>query len=177
MKQGQIALGLVILGVVTIIAVIGLVLLFTRAGTSGAAILQSPQQDITQQLRSPAFLITGGKADFYYLPYCEISLQTAGIPVPHNQFNCYVLSNRLDASEPGEYYYTSERGKNAQDTTLACYANSISIKGTEADVRETIFTRLVNRDSTNPELRWTSTIHNGVNTPVCWISEHVLQAP
>lgn len=38
MKRGQVSTGLVILGVVAIIAVIGLVLLFTRAGQEGAAV-------------------------------------------------------------------------------------------------------------------------------------------
>lgn len=38
MKRGQVSTGLVILGVVAIIAVIGLVLLFTRAGKEGAAV-------------------------------------------------------------------------------------------------------------------------------------------
>lgn len=38
MKRGQVSTGMVILGVVAIIAVIGLVLLFTRAGTSAQAV-------------------------------------------------------------------------------------------------------------------------------------------
>lgn len=175
--KAQTALGLVILGVVTIIAVIGLVLLFTRAGTSGFAILQNPQQHITQQIRTPAFIINGGYANLYYLPYCERSLQLAGIPVPHNQFNCYVMPTRLPASQEGEYYYTTERGVQAQTASVACYANSISMQGKEADVRETILTRLVKQQNEDPEMQWSSTTINGEEVPVCWVSEHVLPAP
>ncbi len=175
--KAQTALGLVILGVVTIIAVIGLVLLFTRAGTEGAAILQNPQQHIAQQVRTPAFIINGGYANLYYLPSCERSLQLAGIPVPHNQFNCFVLPNRIPASNPGEYYYGGQRGEAAQSASVACYANSVSIQGTEADIRDLVLNKLVKRPNKDPEMQWGSTMINNEEVPVCWVSKQVLPAP
>ncbi len=48
MKRGQTGIGLVLLGVIAIIAVIGLVLLFTRASTSGGAVYYPQQNAVTQ---------------------------------------------------------------------------------------------------------------------------------
>ena len=90
MNKGQMALGLVILGVVTIIAVIGLVLLFTRASAEGAAILNAETQGMAR-LRTPVFMIKGESANFLARSDCEKSIKLSGVLSSSNTFNCYAL--------------------------------------------------------------------------------------
>lgn len=231
MKKAQIGIGLVILGVVAIIAVIGLVLLFTRAGQPEGALLtdlsignvygggtvgagkgispgvQTPQYRPRQPQiaypapvsafpssgtfgrRTPAFVILGYTSleDMYG---CERDLQLAGVPVPHDLFNCYALPAKSTtgvgaqgiyppASSAEKRPYYDVRGKTGGN--MACYKNSVGAEGQiandEALTRDLILLKLVDGNVGVEKFDWFSTTINGIRTPVCWVSQKTFPFP
>lgn len=233
MKRGQVSTGLVILGVVAIIAVIGLVLLFTRASADAAAIgdvydsgayakgareyvpersgiavtypvnadpygpsveypapAGAPLQQVheTVGLRTPAYVVKSGYASLEDVNACEKDLWLgAKIPNPEEQFNCYAVPVK-GASEGGLGYYPRASaaksrppekytGKTGGD--FYCYANSVGAEqdkpASEQMIRENILEGLVKNK--NGEHQWTSVVLNGVEVPVCWVSQEEFPFP
>ncbi len=224
MRKAQTGIGLVILGVVAIIAVIGLVLLFTRASKTEGALLTDlsignvygggtvPGQGIspyvstpdyvpnvppvaypappsaypggsTYGTRNPSFIIMGYTSveDLYG---CERDLNMAGIPVPHNLFNCYALPVKGQTGQQVEGYYppsSAAQKRPYYDTTgkiggnMACYRNSVGaeqqVPNTEELTRELILTKLVDGNVGVEKYPWYATTVNGVRTPMCWVTQ------
>jgi len=247
MKRGQTGIGLVLLGVIAIIAVIGLVLLFTRASkeAQGAALLDLsigptytaesggiapiyptssyyrsdgggeikraplevpgypptyPTAVVnTQGSRTPGFLVSarfsGGRSGFASLSDvygCERDMMQAGIPVPHNQFNCYQVANKGtpngqiatgfyppdSSAEPRPI--KSDLGNVGGD--MYCYANSVGAEQTspynsEDLIRQNIITKLVDNHAGVEKYDWKTINVNGKQVPVCWVSAKTFPFP
>jgi len=229
MKRGNVGIGLVILGVVAIIAVIGLVLLFTRAsqpqgaastdfsiGDSyggggagyGAGIGQkypTPQYQPgytypsgtgpqvaypaspalyagnTYGTRSPQFIVAGYTSieDMYG---CSNDLKQAGIPVPHNLFNCFALPVKGASEEVQGFYPPASSAYRRPETGdlgkigghMACFKNSVGaegqISGDEDLTRDLLLLKLVDGDVSTAKYSWSATTYNGIRTPVCWVT-------
>lgn len=251
MKRGQTGIALVILGVIAIIAVIGLVLLFTRASkeAQGAALLdlsigntygggqnpgemgifptyptaeyyrsegggytvRSPVQQVpgygpayptgvidTKGSRTPAFIVSGkydgqrtGYASLSDVYGCERDLNMAGVPVPHDLFNCYQVPNKGPTTNEASGFFppdsSAENRPNKGDLgnqggDMACYANSVGAEQTspynsEDLIRENIITKLVYNNAGVEKYEWKVTNVNGVTVPVCWISAKTFPFP
>ncbi len=250
-KRGQTGIALVILGVIAIIAVIGLVLLFTRASnTQGAALLdlsignaygggqnpgeigiaptyptaeydrssgggyqiRAPVREVpgygpiyptavidTKGSRTPAFIVSG-KYDGYRTGYaslsdvygCERDLNMAGVPVPHDLFNCYQLPDKgpTAGGEVTGFYppvSSAEPRPPKEDLgnlggTMMCYANSVGAEQTspynsEDLIRQNIITKLIDNSAGVEKYDWKTTNVNGVTVPVCWISAKAFPFP
>lgn len=159
--KGQTAIGLVILGVVTITAVIGLVLLFTRGSAQGAAILSNDLQVIGTDTRTPVFLVAGesaGKA----IGDCENSLKASRSVNVLNKFNCYALP-QADAA-----------GLSDQNVVIGCYSNAVTSNTDEAIMRLQIadsFNRV-----NSPGVVWSETSIGGQRIAMCILNREVLSA-
>lgn len=134
MRKGQTGLGLVILGVVTIIAVIGLVLLFTRASTTGQAYLNYVGMSYSKpyvaekgalSLEAAHLIAVGSRIED--IPQCR---EQWGIPpqqwnyVSKNQITCYQVqagdsSNLIGNPNPNANY------KGSMPSNIYCFLNNI----------------------------------------------------
>ncbi len=236
MKRGQLGIGLVILGVVAIIAVIGLVLLFTRASKTEGALLTDlsigniygggqqqgaegiavtfptseyyPGQPMraypayaeypggvsSKGSRTPAFIVSGyfksgGFASIEDLYAAERDLMMAGIPVPHDLFNCYAVPNKGSHPEVyGRFPPASSAEPRPPQTQLGkiggdlyCYANSVGaeqqVPDSEAKIRENILIRLVDNDAGVEKYDWGEIYVNGVRVALAWQSEKTFPFP
>ncbi len=237
MKRAQTGIGLVILGVVAIIAVIGLVLLFTRASKPQGALLTElsignvygggnvpgegiaptypaptyvpgapaiaypakpyPTAIMTHGSRVPGMIVSakfGGErrgfatiADVYG---CTWALQQGPkLKQPNDQLNCYQVPNMGGSGDASGNFPTDSsaearvpkdyRGNYGGD--VYCYANSFGAEqqkpNSEDLVRENILHAVEFGSANVGGYEWTTTIINGKEVPVCWISEKVFPFP
>ncbi|MBS3125303.1 hypothetical protein J4211_03555 [Candidatus Woesearchaeota archaeon] len=159
-NKGQTPIGLVILGVVTITAVIGLVLLFTRGSADGAAVIwREPQTSVVAPLRTPAFVIAGESANFLARSDCEKSIKLAGVLSTPNTFDCYSLPYRASSSISSE------------QVSVGCYSNQIAANSNDGAVRNEIINSLETiRLNSHPDITWDTTMMNGERLAVCVVS-------
>lgn len=123
MKRGQSGIGLVILGVVAIIAVIGLVLLFTRAGAQGAMTSQYVDAYTTYQgIGNPYGPGQMGIGSQYPVP--PVLRQQGGWTEPMTQMPAYGSGATTTAQPPVVVMFQADYG--AVDTTTYCYRDLFS---------------------------------------------------
>lgn len=124
MKRGQSGIGLVILGVVAIIAVIGLVLLFTRAGSEGAMTSYTDTYFSSYQgvgnPYGPGEMGIGGQ-----YPVPPVYRQQGGVVQgPMTQMPAYGSAATTTAQPPVVVMFQGDYG--AVDTTTYCYRDLFS---------------------------------------------------
>jgi len=121
MKRGQSGIGLVILGVVAIIAVIGLVLLFTRAGTSGAMMSQFTDTYSAgyQGIGNPYGPGAVGIGTQYPVP--PVMRQQGGYTQPMKQLPAYGNAARTTAQAPALVMFQADYGDIG--TTSNCWSD------------------------------------------------------
>jgi len=134
MKKGNVGLGLVILGVVTIIAIIGLVLLFTRASkTTGEGFVSMPDYAYGKAYvgvrgglsYEKAHLIAIG-ARVEDIPQCRIQW---GMPpsalriLSKDQISCYVVEDKTQREKILRQYHKQYKGRMESD--VLCFLNNI----------------------------------------------------
>ena len=134
MKKGNVGLGLVILGVVTIIAIIGLVLLFTRASkTTGEGFVSMPDYAYGKAYvgvrgglsYDKAHLVAVG-ARVKDIPRCRVQW---GIPpqrfpiLSKSQITCYQVEDRTQRDKILRQYHKQYKGELPSD--VLCFLNDI----------------------------------------------------
>ncbi len=112
MKKGQVGLGLVILGVITIIAIIGLVLLFTRASTTGESwyagmTYNKPYVGETGGMSydQAHYIIIGGGVE--HIPQCRTiwgNRRSDKQIIPQDQIKCYVVEDKAQRGQTLRQY-------------------------------------------------------------------------
>jgi hypothetical protein len=134
-KKGSAGLALVILGVVTIIAIIGLVLLFTRASTTGQLSLSDASYGKAYvgvrgglSYDKAHFLILGGRVE--HIPQCRTiwgqRLSPDGYPLRDDMITCYVVQDPDQRSEFERKYnlqYNIKPGRLGSD--VLCFLNDL----------------------------------------------------
>ena len=191
MKKGQVNIGLVILGVTAIIAIIGLVLLFTRASTAGSAIgdiygrpmgIAQPYQQLpvmetpyypetvpvsgitTIGTRTPAFMIKGYTSieDLYG---CSDDLRPV-FGVVHDMFNCYTVPTYSPSREVKGYYPGASAAEKRLPTSVyGKYGGDVYCYANAPYNDELVRQRIIATTG------WPTIIINGKNVPVCWVSK------
>lgn len=118
-KRGQTGIGLVILGVIAIIAVIGLVLLFTRASNSGAMVSGTADTFFQnyQGIGNPYGPGPVGIGSQYPVP--PVMRQQGGWTQPMTQMPAYGSVVRTTAQPPVLVWFQADYG--AIDTTTYCW--------------------------------------------------------
>ena len=138
MKKGMAELGLVIFGVVTIIAIIGLVLLFTKAGTTGESVYQS-----SDSIYGKAYVnVRGGlsydKAHFIILdarieklPQCRTIWGQRlngpqGYPISQNAISCYQVFDQAQHDEViRKYNLVYGQSPEKMKSDILCFLNDL----------------------------------------------------
>ena len=108
--------------------------------------------------------------------------------MPHDQFNCYAVPNKAGSIAEGFYPIDSAaqarpdqgyEGKLGGD--MYCYANSLGaeqqVPNSEDLIRQNILTTVVYNPTGMEKFDWTTTIVNGVEVPVCWVSAKTFPFP
>jgi len=157
------------------------------------AYAQYPTAISTMGRRTPAFIVSGrfrqgGFASIEDLYAAERDLMLAGIPVPHNLFNCYVVPNKGGTLATGRFPPASSAesrptqgylGKTGGD--VYCYANSVGaeqqVPNSEDLIRENLLIRLVDNDVGVEKYDWGETYVNGKRVPLAWQSQKVFPFP
>ncbi|MEM3154325.1 MAG: hypothetical protein QW165_02025 [Candidatus Woesearchaeota archaeon] len=153
----------------------------------------------TKGTRTPAYIISarfeeGERSGFATIADsygCEWSLITgAKMGVPHDAFNCYQVPNKGVPQGPAVGYYPpdssaeprpikSDLGNQGGD--VYCYANSYGaeaqIPDSEDRVRLNVLNAVKSGKANYGNYEWTTTIVNGKEVPVCWISAKTFPFP
>ena len=151
MNKGQTAIGLVILGVVTITAVIGLVLLFTRASAGGAAVVHAGQFGVITPIRTPVFAVPGDDVN-YWQAACETELLNQGAIESVHRFDCYALP-------------TSRSALSDRQQLVGCYLKDGNSRSDVSAALRSNVQHFV--EEGHSSLAWSSTRVNGQEVPMC----------
>ncbi len=130
MKKGQTGLALVILGVITIIAIIGLVLLFTKASTTGEYVSPFHTKAYVGQTGGMSydkahFVILGGGVE--HISQCRIYWGSKRVDkqiMSDKQITCYVVQDQSQREQLiRKYDIINYPGRLPSD--VLCYLNDL----------------------------------------------------